>query len=485
MRKFKIYSKLVVASFMLTLLFVSCNDWLTLFPEDNLIKEKFWAKKEDADGGLAAAYDAFRNQALNSFIWGELRADIAKFDGTSFDDYNQIAESNINPVNGVINWSGYYQAINLANTLIYFMPDVLEKDESFTPRMRDAYEAEALFIRAISYFYLVRVWKEVPLVIEASISDKGDLFKPKSPEKEVVNQIILDLLRAKDLAYTNEFRNDPVYYKGRANKWSIMALLADVYLWDEQYQNAVNYCDSIINTGLFGLEQYNNWFNLYYPGNSQIESLFEIQFDDSYESQENPIYYNLVKTTGTNDLKLDNQTFPQLMSKQDLRMVGTKTPVWKYQGTDQKGSTKRTQSQRDANFIYYRYADVLLIKAEALNELGDLIQANALVREVSNRAGMTHIDALNKTNLRFAIMDERGREFALEGKRWFDLLRNAKRNNFQNKQIIINMILSGADVKQQAILKTRVYDTMSYYLPVPENELKYNKELEQNPYYER
>jgi hypothetical protein len=91
----------------------------------------------------------------------------------------------------------------------------------------------------------------------------------------------------------------------------------------------------------------------------------------------------------------------------------------------------------------------------------------------------------DKDELRKTILDERGREFILEGKRWFDLLRAAKRNHFEKKQIIIDMILSGADIQQQAILRTKVYDTMSYYLPIPERDLLYDPYLVQNPFYNR
>lgn len=98
---------------------------------------------------------------------------------------------------------------------------------------------------------------------------------------------------------------------------------------------------------------------------------------------------------------------------------------------------------------------------------------------------MPYEDKTDKIDLRDALLDEKGREFLFEGKRWFDLLRAAKRNKFQNKQIIIDMILSGADIKQQAILKTKVYDTLSYYLPIAERELIYNQNLKQNPYYDR
>jgi len=98
---------------------------------------------------------------------------------------------------------------------------------------------------------------------------------------------------------------------------------------------------------------------------------------------------------------------------------------------------------------------------------------------------MPYEDSFDKIILRKALLDEKAREFIFEGKRWFDLLRAAKRNKFQNKQIIISMILSGADIKQQAILRTKVYDTLSYYLPIPERELIYNQNLVQNPFYDR
>jgi hypothetical protein len=485
MKKFKKYTKVFLALAILLSSTMACNDWLSIAPENDLIKEKFWLKTDDAEAALAATYNAFRDAVLESFIWGELRADLAIFADNHFADYNNIAASNITANNHVIKWEKYYNAINLANTLMFFSDEVAANDKTFTPKMQRAFEAEALFIRSLSYFYLVRVWKEVPLVLEASTSDQGDLFLPKSTEKEILHQIIEDLKRAKDLAYTNEFRNKPEYYKGRANKYSIMALLADVYLWNEQYQECASYCDSIIATGLFELESYNDWFRLYNPGNSMKESIFEIQFNDNYESQNNPFYNNLIPNIGSARISLNSITATSLFNRNDLRLIGNKSPSWKYQGIDYSTNTRRSGNQRDANVIYYRYADVLLMKAEALTELGMLTEANANLRQVVERAGLTHIEMVNKNELRKAVLDENAREFVFEGKRWFDLLRSAKRNNFENRQIIINMILSGADIKQQAVLRTRVYDTMSYYLPVPENDLLYNNNLVQNPFYDR
>jgi len=487
MKKYNIYHPINFAILLIVLSLSACKDYLTIAPENNLIKDKFWTKTDDVYSSLAATYDAFRGTSLQSFIWGELRADLVTFSGVATGDYAKIAGSDINPSNGKINWGPYYKAINLANTLMYYDNDVFAKDKTFTQKMKDGVDAEALFIRSLSYFYLVRVWKDVPLVIEPSISDTVNLYIEKSSEKVVINQIIKDLLIAKDKAYTTEFRTNGSpegYFNGRANKFAIMALLADVYLWDQQYQNCINYCDSLTDTGLFALEDNSTWFNLFYPGNSPVESIFELQFDDNLEGQENPIYYDLIKLPKPGEMKLNTKNITTLFMKDDLRMCDANTPIWKWLGID-ANSVPRSGNQRSANFIYYRYADVILMKAEAEIELDHFSEANALIHETADRAGISYVDILVKKDLRKALLDERGREFIVEGKRWFDLLRGAKRNHFENKQLIIDMILSGADIKKQAVLRTKVYDTLSYYLPIPEHEIIYNQNLVQNPFYNR
>ncbi|MFH0756004.1 MAG: RagB/SusD family nutrient uptake outer membrane protein [Bacteroidota bacterium] len=469
---------------MLALMFTSCSEWLTVVPENDLVREKFWRKTEDVESALGASYDALRNASLQSLIFGELRADLVTFTGAPFADYAQIAGSDISPTNPVITWQEYYKAINLANTLMVYDDEVFELDQTFTPELKDAIEAEARFIRSVAYFYLVRLWKDVPLVLEASISDTSNLYLGKSTESEILSNIIKDLLTAREMAYSTEYMGSNYFY-GRANKYSITALLADVYLWDEQYQKCIDACDYIMGSGLYGLEPTETWFNVYYPGNSVSESIIEIQYDDNLESQENQIYYSLVPVDGSPGASLDMQSIRLIMDIEDARNYNGRGAIWKYQGKDQFGLQPRTYTERDANWILYRYADVMLMKAEACIEVGRYEDANELIGETMLRAGMPYAGETDKDLIRKALLDERGREFLFEGKRWFDLLRAAKRNHFENKQIIIDMILSGADIKQQAILKTRVYDTLSYYLPIQERELIYNQNLVQNPFYDR
>ena len=247
-------------------------------------------------------------------------------------------------------------------------------------------------------------------------------------------------------------------------------------------KSCITYCDSIRNAGLFSLETNVFWFDLFYPGNSMKESLFEIQYDDNLEAQENPMYLTLLDNLRTD---LEKIAYDE---DNDIRFCKGRGPIWKYRGTDETGnnSRARTSDEHDANFIYYRFADVLLMEAEALAETGDFEDANYLVRQVAERAGVTHLPVYSLSGFRNALLTERGREFAGEGKRWFDVLRFAKKNKFENKQIVMDILLGKAsDANELAVMRTKVIDTMSYYLPIHQNEIQVNRNLVQNPFYDR
>ena len=151
----------------------------------------------------------------------------------------------------------------------------------------------------------------------------------------------------------------------------------------------------------------------------------------------------------------------------------------------QQWKRTREDAEKDVNMIYYRLGDIYLMKAEALTELGQIIEANRAIEPLRIRANAGHSPLGSIYELQLFIVEERGREFALEGKRWFDILRYAKRNGFEQKQYIIDMVLRNVEIQRQAILRPRLLDTMSYYLPVPEADILYNPEMVQNPYYDR
>ncbi len=486
MQKTKINFRIVL---LILALFSSsaCNDWLTLEPENALVREEFWNSKEDVESVVAAMYDSFRGNALSSFLYGEIRGDMFNFQYLSGDwtGFKRIANNDITSTNSEVKWDIYYETINLANTILQFAPTVLDKDKTFTTETLNAYKAEAMFIRSLCYFYLVRTWKDVPLVSQATSSDTVQIYLAKKTEYEVIEAVIKDLKVAEGLAFKNQNYNYPELFRGHANKYSIQALIADMYLWTEKYQESLEYCDKIINAGIYTLQSSETWlwYELYYPGNSG-ESIFEIQFNDRFDRQENPLYKNLL-----NMLRASPYA-GEIFQLIDTRLCGANGFIWKYKGSNYAISSRegipRTSNERDANFIYYRYADILLMKAEALGELGALNEGTALINEVIQRAALVSIPTpSNLTDFRDVLLEERAREFAGEGKRWFDLIRFAKKDQFANKQIIMDILLEGADILELPSLRARVLDTMGYYLPIMERDLLYNPNLIQNSYYDK
>jgi hypothetical protein len=123
------------------------------------------------------------------------------------------------------------------------------------------------------------------------------------------------------------------------------------------------------------------------------------------------------------------------------------------------------------------------MKAECLAETGNFADANKLLSDVAERAGTIHLETNTLESFRTALLAERGREFAAEGKRWFDVLRFAKRNKFEGQSFLANLLLDkAADAQDLAIMRARVLDTMSFYLPISDDEIKLNRNLVQNPF---
>jgi starch-binding outer membrane protein, SusD/RagB family len=479
--KMRIKIKAIPTILLLALTITSCTDWLTVEPEGKLLKDEFWKTTEDVQAAVAAMYNSQQSVTVENMIWGEVRANLFSM-GSSFSDYARIGGSNITASNGAVDWSKYYNTINLANTILYYDKQVYGNDVTFTKELKDQVDGECMFLRALNHFHLVRLWRDVPLMTTASISDTSSIFVPKSNEADILNFLIQDLKKAKNMV-----SDDPAI-KGRANKYAIMALMADIYLWSEQYEEAVAYCDSVTMGG-YSLEPNATWFNLYYPGNSAAESIFEIQFNEALHEERNPIYGSLLPVNGTAQLIPNTESLTGLLSFGDIRSSSysnTPNPLNKYLLTSIFSGIERTTNQEDANYIYYRYADIVLIKAEALNEIGGHEdEVNDLLRMTEERAGLTYTNVSGKRELRTEILNERGREFLIEGKRWFDILRFAKRNNYENKDLITQTLLAGVNIQDKPILEAYIYDENGYYLPIPDEEILYNPNLVQNPFYDK
>lgn len=438
------------------------------------------------------------------FVWGEGRADnIAPATFVSSDDI-EFVNVNIQAANVNTNWRPFYRTINFCNTVIEKAPEVLATDNTFTQTLLDNYLSEALTIRALMYFYLVRSFGDVPLKLDATLSDENITPIAKSPQADVLAQIVSDLKSAESKAVITY--GDVASDKGRVTVYTINTILADVYLWMDKYTECVAECDKVINSRKFGLIRgatinppvydYNaNWFNtLYFNGNSS-EGIFELQFDAQKLNPYYGMFSSSISTrrwTATADI-MDRVFTVDFTNDQnyDIRADGgsvraATSTIWKYVGATP--TTLRALDQSYAHWFFYRYADVLLLKAEALNEMGQGQQALDLVYTIRTRANALAATDLtpapsDKNLIQEFILLERAREFCFEGKRWYDVLRNAKRNNYERKSILLNMVALSVPSNMQQSAQVKMQDNNCHYLPIYLYELQTNKLLVQNPFY--
>lgn len=471
---------------------IACNDWLELIPPGGLIREEFWKTKADVEAVLMAAYSDFSTMDRKLFIFGEIRGDMLK--GGTSQPWNEqlLMENNIYPDNGSCNWDAFYKVINYCNEVIVNAPKVQEIDNTFTDYQMQSLVAEAYFLRSLSYFYLVRIYKEVPLILDPTESDDADFYVAKQSEETILNQIVGDLETNRPFAPSESFKTIREN-KGRASKAAFDALLADIELWRFDYNKVLEHIRKIEETKKFVLMPSGKWFEMFYPGNS-LESIFEFQFDGNL-NQRNGTFgltnrFSYQYTPSQKALELMSFEFAsELVRGEDatIKKYGEDDfIIWKYVGQAPDGQTTRSGAdQYSCNWIVYRYADILLMKAEALSQLERYNEALNILLDIRDRAGVVGAGIANTTvAFEDAILAERALELAYEGKRWFDLLRMGRRNNYARKDKLIEIIVSNVPSTQKRILATKLTNPLGWYLPIYETEIERNRNLVQNPYYD-
>lgn len=521
-------NKLYIWALSVLLIFgaAGCTDWLDIRPESEMILDEYWQSESDVEAVLAACYRGMTEEDViyRMIVWGELRSD-NMIAGESYNSarsgIRRILEGELLSTNGYVNWGSFYTVINFCNTLLYYAPDVINRDNNFTQSDLDRVRAEALTIRSLAYFYLVRAFRDVPWVDQPSIDDRTDNFNlPKSTEDEVLSYIIRDLLEAKKYARSDFGINR--YNKGRITLSAVNALLADVYLWSGKYQECVNASNEVLADSKLRLVNGDFMYNsVFYNGNS-TESIFELQFNDDVQVNNavRELYGHSGKTSGELSFPatLGYSSYDDVLgiyspfayqvsttvveSKEDIRakdsyrLAGGIFSIFKFAGLTREenleGRSIYWYRTRTPNWIIYRLPDVMLMKAEALvqlepddNVLSDRSKdALELVNTVYLRSndGQDSLKIANyttKSEMANLVLRERHRELLFEGKRWFDLVRLAKRegnpgtlNDFVDKKS------SGAS----ASLGAPVMDAI--YFPISRREIEANPNLKQNPYYE-
>ena len=491
----------------------ACTDYLIVKPQGQVVLDDFWKSESDVDAVIATCYKELltSGNVAKYIVWGEVRSDNLTNSFNTGEEMKKILEGNILPTNSFTSWSSLYTLINYCNSVLYYSPMVI--DPNFTGAELNAKQAEVLTLRALAYFYLVRVYRDVPLVLEPSLSDQQDYNVPQSTESEVLDQLEKDLLKAEGWAMNSYGRKE--YNKGRVTKATVRALLADIYLWRNKYEQCVTYCDKIIQDPVFELiKADDNPYSKIFGAKNSTESIFEIQFttaSNTFNSTIFSFYGSDTRPQGNFTVPIniatDNTVFintPEITDVRRKDYIKTKDasgfyPIFKYTGSSRTensiGNSEyhyRNSSMDSPNWIFYRLTDVMLMKAEALVQLSrtntnDQQKALDIVNTVYLRSNPTITDSLSlssyqtKKELEELVMLERQRELMFEGKRWFDLLRMARRDGKTDRLI---RLVTRKSEENSSVLSSKLKDMNALYWPVSEWELKANPKLKQNPFYE-
>ncbi len=484
-----------IMAMSILLILAGCNRWLDVKPQNEQPLDEFWNNKEEVLAVVNGSYQQLRS-CLNLFVrWGEVRGDAVELGPGLSSNADMLAVKSlaIQPDNSICAWQAVYNAVGRCNCVIKYAPEVLEKDNTFFEETCNAYIAEAVWIRALCYFYLVRTFKDVPFVELPYVDDSRPFAVEKTDGK-----VILRTVAAQVEAHLPDL---PVSYglgvwenKGKATIWSAYALLADIYLWLEDYGACIEMCRRLEVSDYFSLLPRDSWYRLYYPGNSS-ESIFELQWDGELD-QTNSLFDWFYNESSNNSYAISDAAvakFNEYEGENDVRASGgsyieASGKIWKYAGTSTGVANLRESTQRDANWIIYRYADILLLHAEALIMKGqeNFQEAYGIILQIRERAGYSlHPDMPVSMNAAIdLVMDERMRELCFEGKRWFDLVRMATREDGKYKEKLISMLLLNVAAKDRPLYQARLQNTDGYYLPVNESDIDASGGvLVQNPYY--
>ncbi|HUB60873.1 MAG TPA: RagB/SusD family nutrient uptake outer membrane protein [Puia sp.] len=467
-----------------------CSKTISKTPISNLTTGNYWKTATDAEAGLAGAYNSLYQQF---YIWdyqtnGDTWADNCYAGGNNPDNFG-IDEFALNALNGNVtrDWQGLYYGVANANAVTDNVPAI--NDPAWTGTTRKAQIlAEAKFLRALHYFFLVTTYGDVPLVITNNNSGNA-LFPARTPAASVWIQIEQDLISA-DSSLLDASASNP--NSGRATRGAAEALLAKVYAQQGKYDSCLTYCNMVLaNTYYSLLPNYADLFD----GNHKntVESLFEIQHSTvSGTTNYGPellLPYSLTGDTyakfnvPTNDLitayraqndtvRLDASIYfslPEDTIAIPPPYTSATFPVpyaYKWKQADGYNSPD--------NEILIRLADIILLKAEALNQTGQTAAAIPLINQIRARVDLPPTTASSPSDVAMAILNERRLELALEGWRWTDLLRFGTQYTItlMNSQVGPTGTPLNYNVTANKLL-----------FPIPQSERDLDVNLTQNPGY--
>ena len=437
----------IIACIMMML---SCKkNFIEIMPEANVTIDVLYKTDKDFQDAVNGCYNVLQTQYQNFWVFGDLPSDDVEEDIPNHFEHVAFEQFTVNdrtPVLGTT-WKNYYSLINRANAVL----TNIEKADASVVKNKDRYIGEAKFLRALAYFDLVRIFGDVPMLTTNVTVEEAYKKGREKTDKIYTELIIKDLLEA-------ESKLPPKYNGadiGRATKGAAKAILGRVYLTRKDFVNAETKLKEVTTMGYALLPNFKDLWN-YSQNEHHSEYIFDIEFEEGINEGSNfthafapawstlTDFYNIKGGQPSSD----GAPTPALYASFDTTDVRRNISVLygiTVNGVFKPIPTTSIQASKSyslkyitpvasagdsrANWKVIRYADVLLMLAEAMNENGKTSEALDYLNQVHKRAGLPEYSNLTQAELREKIYLERRLEFTLEGQRWFDLVRTGRALN--------------------------------------------------------
>ncbi|GAB3499997.1 RagB/SusD family nutrient uptake outer membrane protein [Spirosoma knui] len=475
--------KLILLLLLATSTF-SCKDFLALTPEYQISDQTFYKNQNDFATALTGVYSTFRGMFSSSVLYmTELTTDNTEIQWSSpSTDEMQMDQNAVTATNTYVQsvWNTCLYTISRSNAILNRIDGV-----NFDQAAKDQIKGEARFLRAYAYFYLVRLYGNAPIITQtfsspAQVASADLALKPRD---EVYKVILADLAEAETLLPAT-LNTD----KTRASRMTVKSLLGKVHLTLKNYDQAATKLKEVVDAKSYSLVP--NYQALFTNGNNNLaESIFEIQYVSGRSMGNN---YSAIFTPAITSMAIFSN---------NLQGAGRITPTLDLFKAYEAGDARKTVSVNDSvtliggkksysryglkfvdfkaidlsdgsvTFIPLRYADVVLMYAEVLNEQGKTADALPYINLVRTRAKLPNLASTSQADVRLALEKERQVEFLYEGHRWFDLVRTGRAQTVMNAHY--------ANLK----LSFRL-DDFELVFPIPQNEVDLNPTVvKQNPGY--
>ncbi|OAV69754.1 SusD family protein [Bacteroidales bacterium Barb4] len=430
---------------------VACDSFLdTDPPSDLVVQEDVYGDIRNVRSVVNGLYT--QNLLANGLFYYEIPfyltpiTDDAYHTSTSYDDLRYNAYGPTNTYTAYA-WTKAYTAILRSNDLLELLPSTALPEAEKRQNI-----GEAKYFRAFSYFVLTSLYGDVPWVTSTNIVETT--LQPRDPKEVVVGHIIEDL---KDAEAALEGSTNP---NTKVTKAAASALLARIYLYHSEWQNAEAKADEVIQTSGYSLDAIENVFL-----RTSTESIFKTSSSGSWSSYVDRVYYaNLA--VNNNYLRLTDDLVNSFEAD-DLRKTKWTTTVSDFLHPYKYHRTAATSAGTAEDYVSLRLTEQYLIRAEARAQQDKLPEAVADVNIIRQRAGLSDLpEGLSKAEVLLAIEQERRHEFfAEDAHRWWDLVRTGR----------ADAVLGAYPDKK--------WEPHKALLPVPQKELDKNSNLTQNPGY--